>query len=230
MKVVQWEHGCVVMMSTKMKASTFALAVLSGIIIMSWIISIRLVNGMDMGPATRLGTFFPFIIMWVIMMAAMMLPGTTQTVSKIARAKESFRDAFLFIASYLFVWSLFGIIVYLLYRPHGFAIAGAFVIAAGIYELLPLKKYFRHYCCMKINSGFIFGLYCVGSSIGLMLIQVELGVMSLLWMLLISVIITAQKFLPAKIAFDIPLALFIIGFGIWIIIAPSSVPAFTQTM
>ena len=59
----------------------------------------------------------------------------------------------------------------------------------------------------------MFGLYCVGSSIGLMLILVALSVMSIAWMAVIAVLALAQKLLPAKAAVDVPLALAIVGSG-----------------
>jgi predicted metal-binding membrane protein len=43
------------------------------------------------------------------------------------------------------------------------------------------------------RSGFEFGLYCVGSSIGLMLMLVALGVMNVTWMSVIAVLVLAQK-------------------------------------
>jgi predicted metal-binding membrane protein len=48
--------------------------------------------------------------------------------------------------------------------------------------------------------------------------------MSVAWMLVIALIVLAQKLLPAKAALDIPLALAIVGLGILIVIAPSSIP------
>ena len=85
-----------------------------------------------------------------------------------------------------------------LYRPHGTVAAGAVVIAAGVYELTPLKQHFRRRCRESVRSGFQFGLCCVGSSIGLMLMLVALSVMSITWMAVITVLIVAQKLLPAK--------------------------------
>ena len=38
-----------------------------------WVIAVWQMNGMDMGTATRLGSFGAFIALWVAMMAAMML-------------------------------------------------------------------------------------------------------------------------------------------------------------
>jgi predicted metal-binding membrane protein len=53
---------------------------------------------------------------------------------------------------------------------------------------------------------------------------VVLGVMSVTWMAVIAVVVVAQKLLPAKFVIDVPLALAIIGLGIVILVAPSSVP------
>jgi predicted metal-binding membrane protein len=57
-----------------------------------------------------------------------------------------------------------------------------------------------------------------------MLMLVAISVMSVAWMLVIALIVLAQKLLPAKAALDIPLALAIVGLGILIVIAPSSIP------
>jgi predicted metal-binding membrane protein len=57
-----------------------------------------------------------------------------------------------------------------------------------------------------------------------MLMFVALSVMSVAWMLVIALIVLAQKLLPAKAAIDVPLALSIVGLGILIVTAPSFVP------
>jgi len=59
---------------------------------------------------------------------------------------------------------------------------------------------------------------------------VAVGVMSIAWMSVIAGVILAQKLLPARPAIDVPLALAITGLGIWIIIAPWSVPGLTPPM
>jgi hypothetical protein len=71
-----------------------------------------------------------------------------------------------------------GVAVYALYRPHGSFAAGAVAIAAGVYEFTPLRQRFRRRCRESVRTGFEFGVYCVGSSIGLTLMLVALGVMS----------------------------------------------------
>jgi len=196
----------------------------------SWVVAVRQMSGMDMGVATRLGSFGFFVVLWVVMMAAMMLPGAAPAAVRRARAIGRVRAVPLFMGSYLVVWTLVGLAVYALYRPHGSVAAGVAAIAAGVYELTPLKQRCRRRCRDGVGSGFEFGLYCVGSSIGLMLILVVLGVMSIAWMSVIAVLVLAQKFLPRKAALDVPLALAIIGLGVLIIITPSTIPGLMPPM
>ena len=210
-------------------ATAAVLTVTLGLAAASWVVAVRQMSGMDMGSATQLGSFAFFVALWVAMMAAMMLPGAAPAVLRRAHA-TGVRAVPLFVGSYLAVWTLVGVVVYALYRPHGSLAAGALVIAAGIYELTPLKQHFRRRCRESVGSGFEFGLSCVGSSIGLMLMLVALGVMSLTWMSVVAVLVLAQRFLPAKAAFDVPLALAIVGLGVLIVIAPSSVPGLTPPM
>jgi predicted metal-binding membrane protein len=207
-----------------------ALTATLGLAAASWGVAAWRMQGMDMGVATRLGSFASFIAVWVMMMAAMMLPGAAPAVLRRAQASGGVRAVPLFIGSYLAVWALAGAAVYALYRPHGSVAAGVVVIAAGVYEFTPLKRHFRRRCRESVRSGFEFGLCCLGSSIGLMLMLVVLGVMSVVWMAVITVVVFAQKLLPARAAVDVPLALAIVGLGIWIAVAPASVPGLIPTM
>ena len=207
-----------------------ALATTVGLGATSWIISLRQMGGMDMGIATQLGSFTSFLVLWVVMMAAMMLPGAAPAVFRLAHLGGRVHDLLLFVWAYLAVWAVFGVAVYALYRPHGSLVAGAIVIAAGVYEFTPVKQGFRRRCCENVRSGFNFGLCCVGSSIGLMLMLLALGVMSVMWMSVITTIIIVQKVFPTRIAIDVPLALTIVGLGVLIIIAPLSIPGLTPPM
>ena len=210
-------------------ATSAALAATLGLAAASWVVAVRQMTGMDMGVATRLGSFAFFIAVWAWMMAAMMLPGAAPAVVRRAQAR-GVRAVPLFVASYLAVWALVGVAVYAVYRPHGSVAAGGVAIAAGVYELTPLKQDFRRRCHDSARSGLAFGLCCAGSSIGLMAVLLAVGVMSITWMPVIAVVVLAQKLLPAKAAIDVPLALAIAGLGIWIIIAPWSVPGLAPPM
>ena len=211
-------------------ATPVALIVTLGIAGASWVVAVRRMSGMNMGVATPLGSFGFFVIVWVSMMAAMMLPGAVPAVVRRTRATGRMRAVPLFVGSYLAVWIVVGLAVYALYRPHSSVVAGAVAIAAGVYELTPLKQHCRRLCRECVGSGAEFGLYCVGSSIGLMLILVALSVMNIGWMLVIAVLVAAQKLLPGRAAFDVPLALAIVGLGVLIIIAPSSIPGVMPPM
>jgi predicted metal-binding membrane protein len=195
-----------------------------------WAATAWLMNGMDMGVASRPGGFGFFVAAWVMMMAAMMLPGAAPAVARHARMTGKVRAALPFAGSYLGIWALAGVVAYALDRPHGSLAAGAVVIAAGAYELTPVKRHFRRRCREAAGSGLGFGLCCVGSSIGLMAMLVALNVMSLFWMSVVAVLACAQKLLPAKAAIDVPLALALIGLGVLIVVAPSLVPGLTPPM
>ena len=211
-------------------ARTAVMAATLGLAAASWAIAVWQMHGMDMGVATRLGSFASFIAVWVVMMAAMMLPAAAPAVLRRAHATGGVRAVPLFIGSYLAVWALVGAAVYALYRPHGSVAAGVVVIAAGVYEFTPLKRHFRRRCRERVRSGFQFGLCCAGSSIGLMAMLVALGVMSVTWMSVIAVLVLVQKLLPAKAAIDLPLALAIAGLGVLIVITPSLVPGLSLPM
>ncbi|MBG0854945.1 DUF2182 domain-containing protein [Streptomyces spinoverrucosus] len=222
--------GPAAMTDARNPATTAALTATLGLAAASWVVAVGQMQGMDMGVATRLGPFAVFIGLWVVMMAAMMLPGAVPAVVRRAHAGGRVRDVLLFVGSYLAVWTLVGLAVYALYRPHGSYAAGAVVIAAGVYEFTPLKRYCRRRCRESAGPGFEYGLYCVGSSIGLMLILVALSLMSVVWMSLIAALVLAQKLLPPRAAVDVPLALAIVGLGILIVVAPSTVPGATPPM
>jgi len=211
-------------------ATAVALAVTLGLAAACWGIAAWQMSGMNMGAATRLGPFAFFAGIWASMMAAMMLPSAAPAVVRRVRAIGGVWTAPLFVASYLAVWTLAGLAVYAVYRPHGTALAGVLVIAAGVYELTPLKRHFRRRCHEGSRSGWEFGLYCAGTCGGLMVMLVALGAMSIGWMAVVAVIVFAQKVLPAKTVIDVPLALLIIGLGIWVIIAPMSVPWLMRAM
>ncbi len=210
--------------SPRAAAPTVALAATLGLAAACWAAAVWLMRGMDMGVATRPGSFGFFAAAWVTMMAAMMLPGAAPAVARQARMTGTIRAAALFTGAYLAIWALAGLVAYGLDRPHGSLAAGVVVIAAGAYELTPVKRHYRQRCREASGSGLGFGLCCVGSSIGLMAMLVALDVMSLFWMAVVAVVACAQKLLPAKTAIDIPIALALIGLGLVIVIEPSLLP------
>jgi predicted metal-binding membrane protein len=180
----------------------------------AWVVAVQQMQGMDMGAATDLGSFRFFVVVWISMMAAMMLPGALPALVRRARTATSVHTVAQFAVSYLAVWTLVGLVAYALYRPHGTIAAGVLTVAAGLYELTPLKRACRRRCRESIRSGSRFGLYCMGSSIGLMLVLLALGAMSVTWMAVVAALVAAQKLLPPNALLDVPLAVAIVGLGI----------------
>jgi predicted metal-binding membrane protein len=197
-------------------AATPASALLAtvGLGVVGWAVVVPRMGGMDMGVDTTLGSFPFFLSVWIPMMAAMMLPGVAPSAIRLAGSSRAELDIPRYVGSYLGVWALLGVLVYIVYRPHGTTIAAAITIAAGMYELTPLKRRFRTRCRDGLSTGLGLGLCCVGSSVGLMLMMVALGAMSLTLMAVTAGIVLLQKLLPPRAVIDVPLALAIIGFGV----------------
>src|SRR6516162_2857152 len=70
-----------------------ALAATIGLAAISWVVAIRQMTGMDIGVATRLGSFASFVVLWV----AMMLPGAAPAVLRHAHASGRVRAVLLFL-------------------------------------------------------------------------------------------------------------------------------------
>jgi len=179
-----------------------------------WAIAVTQMRGMDMGVDTTLGSFGFFVGVWVAMMAAMMLPGAIPAVVSYARTHRHVSATTLFVAAYLAVWTLFGIAAYAVHRPHGTTAAGVITIAAGLYELTPTKQRARRRCQQPTRSGLHLGVHCMRSSIGLMVLLLALGAMSIAWMAAITALVVVQKLIPPRRTVDVALALALVGFGI----------------
>jgi predicted metal-binding membrane protein len=218
------------MTSTEQTGRSTALAATIAVAGVCWIVAIRQMRGMDMGTSTDLGSFGFFVAAWVPMMAAMMLPGAVPAVSRFVRHSGRALATPLFAGWYLAVWTVVGVAAYLLYRPHGTGAAAVLTIAAGLYELTPLKRDCRRRCRGSVGSGFQYGLNCVGSSIGLMVILLALGVMSVTWMVVIATLVLAQKLLAPRTSVDVPVAVAIVGLGLLIAVTPGSVPGLVLPM
>jgi predicted metal-binding membrane protein len=147
------------------------------------------------------------------MMAGMMVPSAVPAIARRAQERDGTRGASRFAGSYLVVWGLAGVVAILLYRPTSATVTGALVVAAGLYELTPLKRECRRRCRAHVRSGTRFGIYCFGSSLGLMVVLIALDPMSVPLMCGIAALVLAQKLLPPSRAVDLPLALLIVGLG-----------------
>lgn len=210
--------------------ATSAMVATVGLAAACWVVAIQRMEGMDMGVATQLGTFPFFLSVWVPMMAAMMLPGTAPAAWRLVQPGRRVLDVLWYVGTYLTVWALVGLVVFALYRPHGTLVAGACTVAAGVYELTPIKGRFRLRCRHRSFTGLELGWCCLGSTVGLMLMMVTVGVMSVTWMVVVAGIVTMQKLVAPRAAVDVAVALALVAFGIVIVVTPSSVPGLVHVM
>jgi predicted metal-binding membrane protein len=227
---------------------------LLGAALVAWLVTVQRMRGMDAGPGTDLGALGWYLGVWVTMMAAMMLPSARPTVLLFARVRGG-RSSWLFVAGYLLAWTAYGLLAYAAYRglravaPSFVAwddlgpwVAGGALLAAGIYQLTPLKSACLRHCRSPIGllmrsprswhgalrTGAEHGSVCVGCCLGLMLALFALGVMSVVWMAVVGLAVLAEKTLPSGQSFARVLAVALVGLGVWVAVAPGSVPGLTQ--
>jgi predicted metal-binding membrane protein len=220
---------------------------LAGLAVVAWAVTVERMNGMDAGPGTDLGGLGWYLGVWVTMSAAMMLPSAAPAALRYARVSRS-TPTVLFLAGYLAVWTAYGLAAYGLFRlvtsldigrlawdRQGPYVAGGAIVAAGIYELTPLKTLCLHRCRNQLGdgrhglrSGLENGLYCVGCCWGLMVVLFALGVMSVVWMGVVAGVIFAEKVLPRGVRLTWVVGLALVAFGIWVAVSPASVPGLTE--
>ena len=168
---------------------------------------------LTMGDEMPMG-FGLWIGAWTVMMAAMMLPSTSPLVLLYARQSTAMSSALL-TAGYVAVWAAVGLAAYgfdmRLPDPSN-RVVGAVLIAAGLYQLTPLKT-----ACLKrcrnpadflvthwrrgrvgaLRLGVEHGAYCIGCCWALMGVLIVAGSMSLAWVVAIALVVAGEKLLPA---------------------------------
>ena len=140
----------------------------------------------------------PSLAMWLVMMPAMMLPSAVPAVASYVHMHRRSTSAALFVVPYVGIWMLVGVAAYSVYRPPSTTTAVVITVVAIAYELTPIKRRARQRCQQGTRSGFHYGIYCLGSSIGLMLLLLAWGAMSVTWMSVIAAIVLVQKLIPVK--------------------------------
>ncbi len=131
---------------------------------LAWVVTVDQANGMGIGPGTMGLTLLAFLALWVVMMAAMMLPSVApmvivwvRSVSVRATAWERVSGVAQFLAGYLVVWAAFGLLGLRrvrrrrasgrpVARPPRSGSAPAIFAVAGIYQLTPLKEVCLRHC------------------------------------------------------------------------------------
>jgi predicted metal-binding membrane protein len=222
-----------------------------------WWWTVERMKGMDRGPWSTLGGFAWFLGVWVVMMAAMMLPSIAPTVALYARMTRarSPLSPIAFTAGYLVTWAVAGVAALVIaigatrlagdslaWSHAGRPLAGATLLAAAVYELTPLKNVCLGKC--RSSLGFLLGswreglqgglrmgakngAWCVGCCWALMASLFALGVMSVTWMAFVAGLIAVEKTLPWRRSATYGTAAVLLALGLLLLISPASVPDLT---
>jgi predicted metal-binding membrane protein len=144
----------------------------------------------------------PYLAVWSLMMAAMMLP----SIAPLVLLHE--KQRVLLAAAYLTVWGATGVLPFAAMH-WGFMPAAPLVLAlAGLYELTPLKHacltrcrnpatfLIQHYGKGALRLGLEHALWCIACCVGLMAVLVLAAAMSLWWAAVLASVVFVQKVLP----------------------------------
>ena len=223
---------------------------LAAVVALAWLYLWRHASMPAMDSAALALTFF----MWVVMMAGMMLPGAAPTilfygamVRKNAERGTVLPTVWVFASGYLLVWTAFSLAAVLLQAalehaalltPHMASgsnrLNGALLVAAGVYQLTPLKDHCLSKCRNPVQffmthwrpgtsgalrMGITQGAYCLGCCWMLMLLLFVVGVMNLAWVALIAAFVFLEKLLPGGRLTSRLAGVALIGVGLTILIA-----------
>jgi predicted metal-binding membrane protein len=215
-------------------------------------------NGMPMGLTMGMSAAL-FLAVWVAMMVAMMFPAAAPIVlmfSAIAAGKreraQTYVPTWVFVCGYLIVWTLAGVAAYLLalgldelavrspwLMANAGRIGGVVLVAAGLYQLSPLK----HICLAKcrtpmqflmtawhdgyggaLRMGIEHGVFCLGCCWLLFVILFPLGMMNIAVLAVLTALIFAEKVLPFGRQVSIVAGVALVAYGALVVFVPALLP------
>jgi predicted metal-binding membrane protein len=200
-----------------------------------------------------------FLVIWTTMMVAMMFPAAAPMVLTYAHLQARRHPASggrlataAFMLGYLAVWSATGAVAY------GLALgldalaagtepmmaivpraAGAFILAAGVYQLTPLKRAYLKACRAPLGFlmtewrdgtvgafrvGLAHGAVCFGCCALLFAALVPLGMMNVALMALVASFVLVEKAFPRGDRIGALAAAALIACGALVIIVPAALP------
>lgn len=211
--------------------------------------------GLTMGMSAAL-----FLAIWIAMMVAMMFPSAapmvlmfyTISTGKRQRA-QTYAPTWVFVLGYLLVWTLAGVAAYVLatgldwlasqsmwLTDNASRIGGVVLIAAGLYQLSPLKNTCLAKCRTPlqfvmtswrdgaggaVRMGIEHGVYCLGCCWLLFVILFPLGMMNIAALALLTALIFAEKVLPVGRAVSAFAGVALVVYGAVVVFMPTFLPA-----
>jgi predicted metal-binding membrane protein len=167
---------------------------------------------------------------------------------------EAFVSTWIFVAAYLLVWTLSGVAAYAgalaaeavasraaMSPATAARVGGIVLVAAGLYQFTAWKDLCLSKCRTPItfimtswrdgaagalHMGLLHGAYCLGCCWLLFVILFPLGIMNIAAMVVITLVVFAEKTLPWGRAVARAAAAALIVYGFAVVIAPQYLPTF----
>lgn len=194
------------------------------------------------------------VFMWWVMMVAMMLPSAAPMILLFAAVNRknqtegrSFVPTGIFTAGYIVAWGGFSLLaVFLQWGLQRLTLlsptmvttsaylGAALLIAAGVYQLTPLKQACLRHCRSPFDfiayhwrpgtmgafrMGLEHGLFCLGCCWVLMALLFYGGVMNLWWITGLALYVLIEKLAPAGPIFGRFTGVILIAWGVWVLAA-----------
>jgi predicted metal-binding membrane protein len=212
--------------------ATILIALLT-VIIISIVFMLRSGDALMMMPGTISAQWIALLfVMWWTMMLAMMLPSaapailTFGAVSRRLDGRDASARMLAFASGYALVWTGFSLAAVALqmaadrilqlnpmFATTSQILGGVLLIAAGLYQLTPLKEACLRKCQMPLlvfarnwrpglggalRMGLGHGLYCVGGCAVLMAVLFYGGVMEPIWIAGLALYVLIEKLVPRR--------------------------------
>lgn len=216
-------------------------AALAGLVVLCWLYlfgEATQMAAMDQDmvmPPKGAADLILLLVMWWIMMIGMMLPSAAPmilTFAAINRGRrvrgQPYTPTVLFTSGYLLAWGSFSVVATLaqwaleqasLLSPMAMKstsplLGGMLFIAAGIYQVTPLKSaclsscrspldfvvnHWRDGAGGALRMGFLHGLYCLGCCWILMALLFAVGAMNLIGVAALAVVVLVEKLSPGGV-------------------------------
>lgn len=237
---------------------------LIGLSALAWAGLIRQGSGHDAhnmaSPTMGLGAPL-FIAVWMAMTIAMMFPTAAPMALTFHKAQagrrkrgHAFVSTWTFLAGYLLVWTASGLVAYVgalaaeaitsrfdLSMETSARFGGVILMAAGLYQLTPLKDLCLTKCRTPMSfimtswregrlgalqMGAIHGAWCLGCCWLLCAIMFPLGMMNVAALASVTLVVFAEKTLPWGAAAAKVMGVLLTGYGLVVLLEPRALAIF----
>ncbi len=267
--MVELKGGAIGMEQTRTDPIAFhrnaILALLIGLSAASWILLVWHGAGHDAhmrmaSPSMGLGAPL-FVCVWTVMTVAMMFPSAAPMALAFHKAQagrrrrgHAFVGTWAFLAGYMLIWIASGLVAHggaraaeavamalALSAETSARIGGLLLVAAGLYQLTPLKDLcltkcrspmsfimtsWREGTLGALQMGALHGTWCLGCCWLLCAIMFPLGMMNVAALASLTIIVFAEKTLAWGAVVAKAMGVILFAYGLLIIIQPRSLPIF----